>query len=371
MSRRYAVGLSALFCLFLGGMLVLHLVLPDREKSEVENRTLQQVPSFSIGAVLDGSFMEETEDYIADQFPGRDGWTEGKARAEQLLGKREFHGVYLCGDRLIAKVEEPDQALLEKDLSYVKALAEKTDIPVYLGLIPSAAEIWKDRLPAGAQSLDQAAFIHSMTQETGLPTVDYLSVLQEHAGEEIFYRTDHHWTSLGAYYGYTAVLKALGMEPLALSSFTPQRVTEDFNGTLYSRSGVHWLTPDAIDLYVKENNFTVSSWRTGKEEAGELYDLEWLESKDKYSLFLGGNQPLCVIRNPQAQGGKILLVRDSYADSLAPFLATAFSEVHLVDLRHYKDSLSDYAKEQGIDAILLSYSVPNFLEDTNLGFLAK
>lgn len=268
-------------------------------------------------------------------------------------------------------MEEPDQALLEKDLSYVKALAEKTDIPVYLGLIPSAAEIWKDRLPAGAQSLDQAAFIHSMAQETGLPTVDYLDALREHAGEEIFYRTDHHWTSLGAYYGYTAVLKALGMEPLALSSFTPQRVTEDFNGTLYSRSGVHWLTPDAIDLYVKENNFTVYSWRTGKEEAGELYDLEWLESKDKYSLFLGGNQPLCVIKNPQAQGGKILLVRDSYADSLAPFLATAFSEVHLVDLRHYKDSLSDYAKEQGIDAILLSYSVPNFLEDTNLGFLAK
>lgn len=371
MSKRYAVFLTALFCLFLGGMTALHLILPDRERSEVENRTLQQRPALSWEAVLDGSFMEDTEDYIADQFPGRDGWTAGKARTEQLLGKTEFHQVYLCGDRLIAKAEEPDREKMEKSFSYVRALAEKTDIPVYLGLIPSAAEIWWDRLPAGAESLDQAAFIRWAGEETGLPQVDFQRALTEHAAEDLYYRTDHHWTTLGAYYGYTAVLEALGRTPRPLSEFAPERVTEDFNGTLYSRSGIHWLSPDAIDIYVKGNSFTVESWRTGKPQPGRLYDRSWLEKKDKYSLFLGGNQPLCVLRNPEAAGGKLLVVRDSYADSLAPFLAMEFSEVHLVDLRYYKSSVSAYGEEAGIDAILVSYSVPNFTTDTNLVFLAK
>lgn len=371
MSKRYAVFLTLLFCLFLGGMTALHLILPDREKSEAENRTLQQRPDFSWEAVLDGSFMEDTEDYIADQFPGRDGWTAGKARTEQLLGKTEFHGIYLCGDRLIARAEEPDRKKMEKNFGCLRALAEQTDIPVYLGLIPSAAEVWRDRLPAGAESLDQTAFISWAEEETGLAQVDFQSALTAHAGEEIYYRTDHHWTTLGAYYGYTAVLEALGRTPRPLTDFTPERVTERFQGTLYSRSGIHWLTPDTIDLYVKDNTITVESWRSGKPEQGRLYDRSWLAKKDKYSLFLGGNQPLCVIRNPEAAGGKLLVVRDSYADSLAPFLATEFAEVHLVDLRYYKKSVSAYAEEMGADAILAVYSVPNFTTDTNLVFLGQ
>lgn len=138
MTKKYAICLSGLFCAFLFGVMALHLALPDRERSETENRTLQQFPAFTAAAVADGTFMEDTEDYLADQFPGRDGWTGMKARVEQLLGKTEFRGVYLCGDTLINRGDEPG-ALAEKNLSYVSALAEKTGIPVYLGLIPTAS----------------------------------------------------------------------------------------------------------------------------------------------------------------------------------------------------------------------------------------
>ena len=130
---------TGIFCLFLAGLLVWHIALPDRARSETENRTLAQFPDFSWETLKNGSFTAGMEDYFADQFPLRDAWTGLKARTEQLIGKTEFHGVYLCGDTLISKVDTPDEELVTNNLSYITRLAEKTDVPVYLGFIPSAA----------------------------------------------------------------------------------------------------------------------------------------------------------------------------------------------------------------------------------------
>ena len=113
MTTRYSRFLSAFFCLFLGGLLVWHILLPDRASSETENRTLAQRPDFSWAALVDGSYTAAVEEYFADQFPLRDGWTGLKARTEQLLGKSEFNGVYLCGDTLISRVETPDAEQVE------------------------------------------------------------------------------------------------------------------------------------------------------------------------------------------------------------------------------------------------------------------
>ena len=159
MTKAYSRFLTALLCVFLGGLLAAHIVLPDREKSETENRTLAQWPEFSWEALKDGTYTENVEEYFADQFPLRDGWTVLKARAEQLIGKREFNAVYLCDDTLISKVETPEEGQVEKNLSYVQILMEKAPVPVTLGLIPSAAEVWKDKLPAGADSWDQTALL--------------------------------------------------------------------------------------------------------------------------------------------------------------------------------------------------------------------
>lgn len=379
MTKAYSRLVAAVFCLFLGGMLVWSLLLPDRDRSEAENRTLAQWPAFSWASLRDGSYTEAVEEYFSDQFPLRDQWTGLKARAEQIIGKREFHGVYLCDDplfnsgTLISRVDTPDAELVEKNLGYVTALTDKTDVPAYLGLIPSAAEIWKDRLPAGAESWDQAAFLERAA-ETGVPVVDFRSILSAHADEYIFYRTDHHWTSRGAYYGYAAVMEALGRGDgtLPITHFGVETVSGDFNGTLYSQSGVHWLEPDYMQFWVPENGLTVTSWRSGAPETAALYDRTYLDQKDKYSAFLGGNQPLCVIRNEALpDGGKLLLVRDSYSDSLAPFLSQSFSEIHLLDLRYYRASAAQYAAENDIDAILVLYSVPNFVTDRNLAFLGQ
>lgn len=374
MTTRYSRFLTAFFCLFLAGLLAWHVILPDRERSDVENRTLAQFPAFSWEGLKDGSFTRGVEEYFADQFPLRDQWTGLKARTEQVLGKREFNGVYLCGSALISKVDPPKDGLEEKNLSYVSRLAGKADCPVYLGLIPSAAEIHRDRLPQGAESWDQAAFIAQAAELEGVEPVDFLTPLTAHSEESIFYRTDHHWTTLGAYYGYAALMESLGRgeEVLERETFEPwiEYHADEFQGTLYSQSGVHWLPPDTIELWVPDEGFEVTSWRDGSPKWAALYDLNKLQTKDKYSAFLGGNQPLCVIRNPEGTG-KLLVIRDSYADSLAPFMAQHFEEVHLLDPRYYRYSAARYAEENGLDAIAVVYSVPNFITDRNLVLLTQ
>lgn len=371
MTKRYGQFFSALFSGALAVMLLWSAILPDRLRSETENRTLQQLPAITWDGVRSGKYMDAVEHYLADQFPLRDGWTGLKARLEALTGRREFRGVYLCGDTLISRVETPEAALTERNLAAVGALAEKAGIPVYLGLIPSAAEIWRQKLPRGATSWDQAAFL-AAAAEQGVPAVDFLSVLLAHGDEPIFYRTDHHWTTLGAYWGYTAVLSALGMadETLPPEAFSPQTVSDSFRGTLDSSSGVRWLRPDTMEFWVPEQGLSVTSWRSGAPESAALYDRSCLENKDKYAAFLGGNQPLCVIRNPALAGGKkLLVIRDSYSDALAPFLSQSFAEVHLLDLRYYRASPAAYAAENGIDAAVVLYSVPNFITDRNLVLL--
>ena len=365
MKKAMQLTTAILFCLFIAGFGVLHLALPDRDFSPTENRNLSQLPEFSWDTLVDGSFTADLEEYLSDQFPLRDDWMGMKARYEYLLGKREFHDVFLCGDTLISKIKDTSRA--EQNLAHIQKLLEKTDKPVYLGLIPTAAEIWRDKLPEGAPVFDQRAYLEQ-AKALGANWVDMLGVLDAHSDEQIFYRTDHHWTSLGAYYGYTALLEATGVEVPPLGE--GKTVSDSFLGTLYSTSGIHWLTPDTIEYYVFDDGVTVENGLNGA--ISGLYVESKLEEKDKYSSFLGGNNPLYIIRNPNATTDKkILVVRDSYTDSMAPFLSQTYREVHLVDLRYYRTSVATYAEMAEVDEIFICYSVENFVKDADAVFIGK
>ena len=361
---------TLLFGGFLGVFALCGLLLPDKECSEMENRTLEQTPQFSLSALFDGTYADQTETHLADQFVLRDASVAAKTAMETLVGRHEFNGVYLADGRLIERIDEPEEERLAANIQAVHNLGQTFEVPVTLALAPTAASVYADTLPKGAPSADQDALLSRIYDACGVQTVDLTSALSAHKDEYIFYRTDHHWTSLGAYYGAEALLSSLGLEGKDLADLTPERVTEDFNGTLFSSSGVRTVQPDAIDLYVPQGKAQVESWRTGAPEEGTLYDLSYLEKKDKYSMFLGGNQPLCIIRtgNP---GGKLLLVRYSYADSLAPFLLDSFSEIHLFDARYFKQPLTSYVQQNDIDQVVLLFSLKNFLTDTDLQLVCK
>ena len=372
MSKRYSIFLSALFCAFLGGVAVLSLLLPDKSFSPLENRYLQNPPKLSLETLGSGEFMEDAEKYVSDHIAGRDFWVAAKAWSERLSGKKENDGVYFGKqDTLINRVKDPEPSKLDQDMGYLDALIGNMSVPVYFGLIPSAAEIWRDRLPAGAPTADERAVIDQLYFSTGASTIDMYGALEAHSEEDLYYRTDHHLTSLGAFYGANAILEAMGLEPLELDSYQKTTVTDQFYGTSFSTSGVRWLPPDSIDTYVPGDGVKVTSYFNGAPEEGSLYVDSKLEVKDKYSYFLGGNQALCVIETEHTDAPSVLVVRDSYTDSLAPFLTERFSKIHLFDLRYNLTSIQSYVEEHDIDTVIVLYSFSNFASDDKLFLLAR
>lgn len=367
MSKKYGIFITVLFCLFIFGFGAAFLLLPDRAFSEQENRYLAQFKVPTAETLQSGKFMEDFEKYATDQFPLRDRWIQLKALGEKLLGKQENNNVYFGTDEdtLFAQFSALSREELEKRVNYINSMAGKTDIPVYFGLIPDKSYVWADRLPANAPGVDDGSTIEGAA---GLVSdrVNFIDLSGALSGDDAFYRTDHHWSTFGAYQGYLALAGAINGSVTVLDT-EPTLVSDSFYGTTWSACGAGWISPDSIYTWIEEGTVDVTGYPSGKPEPGKLYDKSYLDKKDKYSMFLGGNQPLCVLRNENAATDqKLLVIRDSYSDSLAPFLAQDWAEVHLLDLRYYKMSPAQYAAENGMDQILVLYSNSNFATDQNL-----
>lgn len=365
-----------LFSAFIFMFFLLFVALPDVKFSEQENRELTPIPAFSFEKLFSGKFTENFESYTTDQFPLRDSWITVKARAELLTGKKSNKGVYLCADdMLIEAFEKPDEKQLDTNISAVKAFSENAGVPVYFALIPGAAEIYSNRLPTSAPNYSQSDVISWCYERSGANNIDLLSILNEHKGEYIFYRTDHHWTSLGAFYGYTALMDSMGEISSSMTGLTRQVVSNEFYGTIYSKSGITWVKPDTIEIFAKqEASTTVTNYSSGEGIVTALYDESYLDKKDKYSMFLGGITPMVTIKTGAENAPSLLIIRDSYTDSLAPFLQDNFSNIYIIDLRYYKSqlmkqSLKDFMMENAVDEVLICYSVSNFVTDTNVFLL--
>ena len=371
MSKRAKWIQALLFLAFIAAFFLLNLFLPDRTFSEQENRYLQSAPKFTFSSLFSGKFTETFETYLSDQFAFRDGWIALKARAELASGKRENNGIYLCADEtLIEPYTAADTDDLDFSLDAINALTDSAGVPVYFALIPSASEIWRSKLPDGTPNDSQTETIGHAYSYVHAKTADVAGALASHADEPIFYRTDHHWTTLGAYYGYAAIAESMGLRPAPLSDYEETVVSRSFYGTAFSSSGFSWVRPDSISSYVSAEGIEVTNYPEGAAVSGRMYDESALEAKDKYKYFFGGNTPLLTIRTEHADAPSLLILRDSYTDAMSPFLTAHFSEIHILDLRYYKTSLRDYIDANEIDAILVCYNVKNFSEDGNI-FLAQ
>ena len=359
--------ITVLFSAFIGGFFVLNLLLPDKDFSEKENRQLQTLPKFTFSSLFSGAFATRFESYCSDQFAGRDVWIETKAGAELAQGKQQNNDVFLCGgERLIEPFTAPEPETLLAAVQAADSLSN-TGVPVSLALIPTAAQLYADLLPDGAPNDDQQTVIDSAYAQMTLETIDLSSALTAHGSEYIFYRTDHHWTSLGAYYAANALRGAWGLPEIDKAALTPEAISDSFHGTLYSSSGFFWIAPDEMEMLIAApEGSSVTRYETnGTEQTLPLYNYEKLSIKDKYTFFLGGNIPRAVVDTGTENAPSLLILRDSYADSLVPFLTDDFSEIHLIDLRYYTGSVREYIAENSIDRVLLLYSTDNFCSDSS------
>ena len=381
MSKKYSTFITALFCLFIFGFGIALILSPSRDFSDQENRYLAQFKAPTLKTLRSGEFMEKFEDYVTDQFPLRDQWVQLKAYSERALGKQENNGVYFSpdGQTLFAHFTAPTREALEQKVGFVNKLGANLVVPVYFSLVPDKSFVLADLLPANAPSVDDGSTIEEAQALCG-DRVTYIDLRTMLTGErDAFYRTDHHWTTMGARLAFQRLMSGMDLvRPIAaedLNGLSYQglpytEVSGSFYGTTYSASGAGWVEPDSICTVIPEGgtkgNVTVTRYPEGAPIEGGLYYPEKLAVKDKYAYFLGGNQPLCVIKNPDAASGKLLVIRDSYADSLAPFLAEEFQEVHLFDLRYNNLSLKQYVADNGIGQVLVLYSAANFSTDQNL-----
>ena len=372
MSKKYSIFVTALFCLFIFGFGAAHFILPDREFSEQENKNLTLFRAPTWETVRSGEFMEKFEKYYNDQFPLRDQWVQMKAYSERALGKQENNKVYFDriegGQTLFAHFTKISDEELATRVGFVNKLGDNLDMPVYFSLVPDKSWVWADYLPDYAPNVDDGSTIERAMGLCG-ENVTYID-LRGALDYDSFYRTDHHWTTMGAMQAYFSLIWTIAGENSGDWYHEPELQSDQFYGTTWSAAGAAWVRPDSIYTMIPEGgtrgHITVDRYPEGEPIPGGLYYPEKLEVKDKYAYFLGGNQPLCVIKNPDAANGKLLVVRDSYSDSLAPFLAEEFQEVHLYDLRYNNVSLKKYAAENGIDQVLVLYSANNFNTDKNL-----
>ena len=228
-------------------------------------------------------------------------------------------------------------------------------------LVPMAAQVLTDKLPAHAPVADYAAILQVLT-DAGVDTTDVLSALTAHSSENIYYRTDHHWTSLGAYYAYCAWRD---IEPAA-GEWTQEILCGNFRGTTWNKVPLPTVPAEEITAWYQHPTRHVF-YNNGQYETESIYERKYLSGSDQYAVFLNSNQAQTVIEG-SGKNGKLLLIKDSYGNTFSQFPVEDYAEVHVLDLRFFKGDVAEYAKENGITDTLVLYGTQNFVKATNLRF---
>ena len=341
----------------------------DRKMSEKENRNLAAVPEVSLDRIVSGRFMEDFETYLSDQFVCRDLWVSAKTFLDSFTGKNYANGVYKGKDGyLIEDAAVPSEEQVQDNIAAINTLADSGDAAVYTMIVPNAVSILPDKLPAFApvrsQEQDLASFRSRLS--ANVQDINVEKVLSAHRDEDIYYRTDHHWTTTGAYYAFTAAAASLGLDADQIK-YNIYKVSNDFKGTMASASG-YACKPDTIEVYVPETSSVqyVIEYVEEQKKSASVYQSAQLETYDKYTFFLGGNSPLMRIKTTNEDGGRLLLVKDSYANCFLPFLIPYYKEIVVVDPRYYYEDIFTEIENEEITDILFLYNANTFFTDNSI-----
>ena len=351
-------------------LVVLNFIIPTKSFSEQENRYMAKFPKFTFENLVSGKYSEELNDYINDYFVFRNAWLKTKSFTELALGKKENNGVYIGKNGfLFEKFEFGEEELknVKSTLKSMNNLTNKIDIPIYFALVPNSIYINSDKLPDNVEVDNQEEIIDKIYENTqNTINIDTVDILKENKENYIYFKTDHHFTSDGAYLVYLKFCEKANISPVTLENYERKCISEEFLGTFDSKAQIPNQEKDKIYVYMNDNNRTVKSAIYDNEETNKIYNEEYLSKKDKYSYFLNGNNSKVTIKTNIQNGKKLLLIKDSYSHIMAQFLCQNFEELHFIDPRYYTGNLNDYIEENNITDILFLYNVSTFLEDKGI-----
>ena len=351
------------------GLSVGSLLLPDSAFSANENRYLKQAPRLTWDALMHGSYTADVEPYTAAQIALRDVWMGAKSTLQQLAGKQDVGGVWLGEDGYyFAKMTEDDfnRPRYEKNLAAVKAFFDgNADKDCRILLAPTPCVVLYDKLPFGLSLDNGTVFDVDECYDTLIDLLGQQAILtrwdlREVGGgtQQVYYRTDHHWTTAGAQVAYRVWAKDTG-HTVRDYALTP--VTDDFRGTLYSKV---LLPGSAYDTVEVARDVEIVSMDCDGQVMHSLYVDSKLKQKDKYEVFMGGNYAKVTVDTGAETGRSLLLIKDSFANCFLPFLCADYDTITVVDLRYCRENMMDLASD--CTDILVLYELTNFASDGNL-----
>jgi hypothetical protein len=372
MSSKQKIVSAVLFAITIVVMPIVFIFSKKSDFSPSENRKLSKKPELNISAVSDKSYMHDLEKYISDHFPKRMDWVKVKMNLDRLSGKDIINGIFITDNMLIEKLKEPDYREVEKSVNGINTFAQKYDTDVFAMIAPTSAGIYTDKLSEYAPQFNQHDFI-TKTEEDFVENVNVIDVYDTMLTEKnqyIYYRNDHHWTSYGAYCAYKKASKQLGFDPVDIGEFDIEHASSDFKGTLYSKCLYDGVDSDIIDIYSRKNEVNVTDVTLNdgikEEHSDSIYFKDFLETNDKYCVFLGSNRAYTNIKTDCKNGKKILVIKDSYANSFIPFLTQHYSEIAVIDLRYIKTSITDFVNPDDYNQTLFLYNASTFADDKNV-----
>ena len=372
-----------LFCGVIAFMSILFVALPDRSFSRQENRDLAAFPELNKDTFFSGEFAEDLNAYFADQFPFRDQLVSLQAASEQLLLKGENNGVLYRYEQLAVYEFDSYHSLLEitkgTDRLYLDTIKIQLDaldrlgtslsIPLVTVLPPRTIDVTDELYSYDRPDGDAAFEMMKNTLSRNAGYIDTLSLLREkyQDGEYVIYRTDHHWTTLGAYYVYCEIMKELGKEDKIIPKETFKITqTDEFSGTTAAKGNFLFYKSDVLELWrlQDENEYEV----TFDDVAFDgFYSEEFLQDGDKYAAFLDGTHNVTKIKKPGQNRETLLIAKDSFANCLIPFLAREYDIVAL-NLRTFTD-LSSFVEAYSASAVLVVYNMENIMTSADLALV--
>ncbi len=369
---------AVVFLIFIYGMALWFIFSPKPDYSSSEKRYLQKFPEVTAEKLLSGDFGSEFETFFADRFPQRNTWVGLNAYTALAEGNNGASGVYNCKNGYLINKPVSTENNLDKNIGAVADFAKSIDTPTTVMLVPSTGYIVDDVLPTFHDKYNDDEDISKISSTLSKDKIGFVDLRERFKseyknGSQIYYKTDHHWTTKGAYTGYQELCKVLGITQIDDSTLKKDSYP-DFYGTTYSSSGF-WLTPpDNIEIWNNpknsDRNISVKITEGANiKTSGSMYFTDHLKEDDKYPVFIDGNHALTEITNTNAKNGTILLIKDSFSHSLAPFLAENYSKVVLVDLRYYKESVSDLVTAYNPEQVVVLYGIDNLATDTDIVWL--
>ena len=371
--RLFFHRLGLLFFLLPVIVLVSSIILPDTGFSEKENRILASRPALKLDQIISGGYEKQFETYENDQFPLRDMWITLKATTDRLMGKVEENGVYLGKNGyLMEAFNAPSQTQYDATVNAMTSFAQKhSDLKQYALIAPNSVNILKSNLPAFAPTDDQNPWIDKLKDSltsAGVTFIDIRDTFTDHKAENLYYHTDHHWTTLGAYYAYLQAAAVMGIDTSS-DSYDKAPVSQTFKGTLSAKSGFRSGETDELDVFLPNGDNTLSSvvnYVDEQKKSASFYDTSKLNTRDKYALFFGGNHAQIKISTPTESNNTILVLKDSYANSFVPFLAQHYRKIIMIDPRYYYGDLEQLLQVENVQEVLYLYNANTFFADTSL-----